>query len=54
MSRLELGPPVHIHFILALDKSMDSSSAVTGEKLEDLSTVAERLGDWVRVLEVDF
>lgn len=54
MSKLELGHPVHIHFILALGRSMDSLSTMTGEKFEDLITVAGRLGNWVQVLEVDF
>lgn len=54
MRRLELGFPVHTHVILALDRSMDGSSTVTGEKVEDRIIVAERLGSWVRVLEVVF
>lgn len=45
---------MHIGAVLASDKSMDSSSTVAGEKLEDLITVAEKLGKSARVLEVDF
>ena len=54
MRRLELGFPVHTHVILALDRSMDGSSTVTGKKVEDRIIVAERLGSWVWVLEVVF
>lgn len=42
------------HILWALDGSTDSSSTVTEEKVEGLTTVAERLGSWARVLEVVF